>query len=83
MRKSGSLTLLPALETPFLFWVSMSNINIIVFTSSYYNLFCHVWLLYLGSLFFSKEWQKGSGRRGVGGWEELGEVGEEELESGG
>lgn len=40
--------------------VVVSNFNLIVFASSYYVLFCHIWLLSHKSL-FSKERQKGNG----------------------
>ena len=34
-------------------WVALSNFDMIVFASSYYILFCHVWLLSLRSLFLN------------------------------
>jgi hypothetical protein len=50
----------------------VSNFNKIVFVLSYYILFCHVWLLSLKSLFFSKV-RKGMDPEGRGG-EEWGDV---------
>lgn len=48
-------------------WVVMSNSAGVVFASSYFILFCHVWLLSLRRWLFSNEKQKQSGSRGEGG----------------
>lgn len=79
---SGSLTLVLALGTLILLCITMSNIDMIALASSYYILFCQVWLLSIRSLFFSKERQKEGGSGGEGGWEELGGVEEKKLLSG-
>jgi hypothetical protein len=47
-----SLTLVPALAT-FSWWVTLSNFNVIVLASSYYALFCHLWLISLRVLFYN------------------------------
>ena len=56
----------------------MSNFDMIVFASSYYILFCQVWLLSLRSLFFVNE-DRGSGSGGERAGEELGGVVGEEI----
>lgn len=60
VRTRGSLTLVPSLGTFFLLLGAVSNFDMHVFASFYYNIFYQVWLLSLGGLSFSNERQKGS-----------------------
>lgn len=49
----------------------MSNFNMVVFVSSYYNLFCHVWLLSLETCSFLMRGRRGVDLEGRGGGEGL------------
>lgn len=55
MKTSVSLTFVFALCTLSSHLVTVSNLVIINFASSYYILFCYLWLLFLLSLLFSNE----------------------------
>ena len=55
-----------ALGTLFLLLVYHVHLDMIVFALSYYIVFFHVWLLCLGSPFFSNERQKGADPEGKG-----------------
>jgi hypothetical protein len=46
----------------------MSNFNMKIFALSHCILFCHIWLLFLGSLFFFNERQKDSESRERGNY---------------
>jgi len=48
------------------YWVSLSNLNMSVFTLCYYIMFCPVWLLSLGDLLFSEEEYEGVDAREEG-----------------
>lgn len=70
MRMRGSLILMSALLFISFHCVAWSNLDamgfvllcfVVLFTSSYSILFCHVWLLYIRGLFSPDERQRESG----------------------